>query len=102
MIVHMGKTTLNLKDELIKEGVGGMTVSDVRGFGRETTRPSNYLILPKLKVEIYCTDDQVATFVDTIIRICRQNQLGDGKIAVLDVEDLIRVRTGERQQEAVY
>ena len=59
-----------LRNELRKSGVGGMTISDVRGFGRETMRPESYLVLPKTKVEIYCTGEQVDELVDGIVRIC--------------------------------
>lgn len=90
-----------LKKQLIDHGVGGMTISDVRGFGRQTSRPDNYLILPKLKIDIYCNDDQVEELIETILTVCRRNELGDGKIAVLNVDEIVRVRTGERQTEAI-
>lgn len=90
-----------LKNELRLAGVGGMTISDVRGFGAQTSRPDNYLVLPKVKIEIYCTDDQVNDFVETIIKVCRTNDIGSGKIAVLAVDEIIRVRTGERSNSAV-
>ena len=91
-----------LRNELLKCGVGGMTISDVRGFGRQTTRPESYLILPKLKIEVYCTDEQVEEIIGTIVRVSRRNEIGDGKIAVLPVEDMVRIRTGERQEQAIF
>lgn len=91
-----------LKNELRSAGVAGMTISDVRGFGAQPSRPDNYLILPKLKIEIYCTDAQVREFVDTILKVCRTGGIGNGKIAVLPLEDLIRVRTGEHGDKAIF
>ena len=91
-----------LRNQLIQTGVGGMTITDVRGFGKQTTRPESYLVLPKVKVEIYATEEQVDSIVQTIIKVCRKGEIGDGKIALIPVEDLIRIRTGERQTEAVY
>lgn len=90
-----------LKNELRLGGVGGMTISDVRGFGAQTTRPENYLVLPKAKIEIYCTDDQVSELTGIIVRVCRDNGIGNGKIAVLPVEEVIRVRTGELGEKAL-
>ena len=91
-----------LKSALLLSGVGGMTISDVRGFGAQTSRPDNYLVLPKIKVEIYCADEQVEEFVSVIFRICRTGELGSGKVAVLPVDELIRVRTGEQGEKAVF
>ena len=91
-----------LRNQLIQTGVGGMTITDVRGFGKQTTRPESYLVLPKVKIEIYATEEQVDGIVQTIIKVCRKGEIGDGKIALIPVEDLIRIRTGERQTEAVY
>ena len=90
-----------LRNELLKTGVGGMTISDVRGFGKQTTRPESYLVLPKLKVEVYCTDAQIDEIIDTITRVCRKNEIGDGKIAILPVDEMIRIRTGERAEQAI-
>lgn len=91
-----------LRNQLIQTGIGGMTITDVRGFGKQTTRPESYLVLPKVKIEIYATEEQVDAIIQTIIRVCRKGEIGDGKIALIPVEDLIRIRTGERQTEAVY
>ncbi len=90
-----------LKNELRTAGVGGMTISDVRGFGAQTSRPDNYLVLPKIKIEIYCTDEQADEFVNVIVKVCRTGDIGNGKIALLPLDDLIRVRTGEKGDKAV-
>ncbi|MCK5306344.1 MAG: P-II family nitrogen regulator [Candidatus Omnitrophica bacterium] len=91
----------NLIDALRHSGVGGVTISEVKGFGRETTRPDAYLILPKTKVEIYATDEQAEELIPVIIKTCRTGELGDGKIAILPMDDGIRIRTGERSEEAI-
>ena len=91
-----------LRNQLIQTGVGGMTITDVRGFGKQTTRPESYLVLPKVKIEIYASEEQVDPIVQTITKVCRKGEIGDGKIALLPVEDIIRIRTGEHQAEAVY
>jgi nitrogen regulatory protein P-II 1 len=91
-----------LKKKLLSVGVGGMTITDVRGFGKEVARPDSYLVLPKIKVEVYCTDEQHETIIEAMIEVCRRNELGDGKIAVINLEDMIRIRTGERKAAAVY
>ena len=91
-----------LKNELRSAGVGGMTISDVRGFGAQTSRPDNYLVLPKIKIEIYCTDQQINDFVSVIVKVCRTGDIGNGKIAVLSTDDIIRVRTGEHGEKAIF
>lgn len=83
-------------DALRLVGIGGMTVTEVKGFGRETTRPENYLFLPKSKLEIYAIDEQVEEIVNTIITCCQEEKFGSGKIAILPLDDCIRVRTGEK------
>lgn len=82
-------------------GVRGMTVSEVKGFGNEQTRPDSYLFLPKTKVEIYCTNEELDHILDTIIDVCQTGNLGDGKIAVFDAVDIIRIRTKERGMTAI-
>lgn len=82
-------------------GISGITVSEVRGFGNEQTRPDAYLYLPKLKLEIYCGDAECEDLIAIIFRICRTGNLGDGKVAVFDVHDIVRIRTGERGEVAV-
>ncbi len=97
-----------VKIALVNAGVVGMTVSEVRGFGRqkgqtERYRGSEYTVefLQKLKIEIVIEDDQVDMVVDKIITAARTGEIGDGKIFVSPVERIIRIRTGEKDLEAV-
>ena len=97
-----------VKIALVNAGVVGMTVSEVRGFGRqkgqtERYRGSEYTVefLQKLKIEIVIEDNQVDMVVDKIISAARTGEIGDGKIFVSPVNEIIRIRTGERNQEAV-
>ncbi|WP_017716382.1 P-II family nitrogen regulator [Kamptonema formosum] len=97
-----------VKIALVNAGIVGMTVSEVRGFGRqkgqtERYRGSEYTVefLQKLKVEIVVDDDQVDMVVDKIISASRTGEIGDGKIFVSPVEKIIRIRTGERNEEAI-
>ena len=99
--IIQNKKLSDLEEALRAVGVGGLTVSEVKGFGNERTRPDSYLFLPKTKVEIYCADEMLPTLVQTICDICHTGSLGDGKIAVFDLEDLIRIRTFERGEAAV-
>lgn len=97
-----------VKIALVNGGVVGMTVSEVRGFGRqkgqtERYRGSEYTVefLQKLKVEIVVEDDQVDKVVEELIKAARTGEIGDGKIFVSPVEEIIRIRTGERGDQAV-
>jgi len=90
-----------LEDALRGHGIRGMTVSDVRGFGNEQTRPDSFLYLPKIKVELYCNEEEWELLVDLIVKTCYTGSMGDGKIAVLDVREIVRIRTGERGTVAV-
>ncbi|OGW82071.1 MAG: hypothetical protein A3G33_04815 [Omnitrophica bacterium RIFCSPLOWO2_12_FULL_44_17] len=90
-----------LESALRQFGVNGMTVTDVKGFGNEQTRPTAYLYLPKVKTEIFCNDDELEDIISLIVNVCKTGQLGDGKIAVTDLHDLIRIRTEERGEIAV-
>ena len=97
-----------VKIALVNAGVVGMTVSEVRGFGRqkgqtERYRGSEYTVefLQKLKVEVVIEDGQVDMVVDKIIAAARTGEIGDGKIFVSPVEQVIRIRTGEKNIEAV-
>ncbi|MDD5194256.1 MAG: P-II family nitrogen regulator [Candidatus Omnitrophica bacterium] len=90
-----------LTDELLLEGIAGLTVTEVKGFGREVTRPENYLFLPKTKLEMYVTDSQAEDAVKVITRHCNDGKFGSGKIAILPMEDCVRIRTGERKDEAI-
>ncbi len=91
----------DLESALRAVGVAGMTVSEVKGFGNEQTRPDSYLFLPKTKIEIYCSADAVENIVKTIIDVCQTGNLGDGKIAIFDIQELIRIRTEERGAVAI-
>lgn len=97
-----------VKDALTEVGVQGMTVSEVRGFGRqkghkEQYRGAEYTVdfLPKAKMEIVVSDNQVRDVVDTILRTARTGQVGDGKIFVMDLSQMVRIRTGETGDEAL-
>ncbi|MCK4533408.1 P-II family nitrogen regulator [bacterium] len=91
-----------LEESLRGAGVGGMTITEVKGFGRETTRPEAYLILPKTKIEIYATDEQVEELISIMVDVCGTGKLGDGKIIVSPIDDAVRIRTGERQEKALF
>ncbi len=105
----MKKIECIIRPEKLKEvekalrsvAVGGITITEVKGFGRETTRPDAYLVLPKTKLEIYATDDQVEELISVIVETCRTGELGDGKIIVLPMDDALRIRTEERLEEAL-
>ncbi|MBT9313927.1 P-II family nitrogen regulator [Leptothoe spongobia] len=97
-----------VKIALVNAGVVGMTVSEVRGFGRqkgqtERYRGSEYTVefLQKLKVEIVVDDDQVDNIVEQVIAAARTGEIGDGKIFVTPVTEVVRIRTGEKDSEAV-
>lgn len=97
-----------VKIALVNAGVVGMTVSEVRGFGRqkgqtERYRGSEYTVefLQKLKLEIVIEEDQVDMVVDKIIAAARTGEIGDGKIFVYPVDQVVRIRTGEKNLEAV-
>lgn len=97
-----------VKIALVNAGVVGMTVSEVRGFGRqkgqtERYRGSEYTVefLQKLKVEIVVEDNQVDLVVDKIISAARTGEIGDGKIFISPVDRIVRIRTGEKDIEAV-
>jgi nitrogen regulatory protein P-II 1 len=97
-----------VKIALVNAGIVGMTVSEVRGFGRqkgqtERYRGSEYTVefLQKLKIEVVVEDAQVDLVVDKIISAARTGEIGDGKIFVSPIEQVIRIRTGEKNIEAV-
>ncbi|MBA3314541.1 MAG: P-II family nitrogen regulator [Planctomycetota bacterium] len=97
-----------VKDALSEAGVHGMTVSEVRGFGRqkghkEQYRGAEYTVdfLPKAKLEIIVSDEQAKIVIDTILRTARTGQIGDGKIFVTDLSEMIRIRTGETGEGAL-
>ncbi|MDP7556935.1 MAG: P-II family nitrogen regulator [Nitrospinaceae bacterium] len=97
-----------VKDQLNEIGVKGITVSEVKGFGRqkghtELYRGAEYIVdfLPKIKMEIIISDALVDSVIDTIMKAAQTGRIGDGKIFVTNLEDTIRIRTGERGEEAI-
>jgi len=97
-----------VKEGLSAVGVQGLTVSEVKGFGRqkghtELYRGAEYVVdfLPKVKLEVIVRDEQVAEVIDAIEKAARTGRIGDGKIFVVPVEEVIRIRTGERGGNAV-
>jgi nitrogen regulatory protein PII len=97
-----------VKEALSKEGIQGMTVSEVKGFGRqkghtELYRGAEYVVdfLPKIKVELLLEDDKAVRAAGLIESVARTGRIGDGKIFVLPVDDVIRIRTGERGEQAL-
>jgi nitrogen regulatory protein P-II 1 len=97
-----------VKDALNKVGVKGITVSEVKGFGRqkghtELYRGAEYVVdfLPKIKLEIVASDDMVTQIVETIEVAGKTGKIGDGKIFVVPVEEAVRIRTGQRGGEAL-
>ena len=98
----------DVKDALSQIGVMGMTVSEVKGFGRqkghtEVYRGAEYAIdfIPKTKIEVAVADDVVDKVVDVIVESAKGNKVGDGKIFVMALEDVVRIRTGETGEEAL-
>ena len=97
-----------VKEALQEAGLRGITVTEVKGFGQqrgqtEMYRGSDYVVdfLPKVKLEIVVEDARVERIVDAIVQAAHTGRIGDGKIFVLPVEHAVRVRTGERDEEAV-
>ncbi len=90
-----------LVDALAKAGVGGVSVYPVQGFGRQHGKGKDAL-MPKMKLEVFTLDIETERIVSTISKIARQGKFGDGKIAVLPVDDVIRIRTGEKGAKAVF
>jgi nitrogen regulatory protein P-II 1 len=97
-----------VKEALRGVGVNGLTTSDVEGFGRqrghtEVYRGAEYQVdfVPKVKVEVLCEDDQAGTVVEEIAKAARTGKIGDGKIWVVDVEQIVRIRTGEMGPDAL-
>ena len=98
----------DVKDELVKVGCEGMTVSEVKGRGsqqgiRESYRGSSYCIdlIPKTRVEIVAKDEELEIFVEAIKKGAHTGNIGDGKIFIQNVENVIRIRTSEEGDEAV-
>lgn len=98
----------DVKEALAEIGITGMTITEIKGFGRqkghtELYRGSEYTVdfLPKLKMEIVVRDEDVQKAVDTIIASARTGRIGDGKIFIVSIEEVYRIRTGEEGVDAI-
>ncbi len=98
----------DVREALTSIGIEGLTVSEVKGYGRqkgqtEIYRGAEYSVnfLPKVKIEVAVTDDQVEQVVETVQKAANTGRIGDGKIFVLDVSHAVRIRTGETDAEAL-
>ncbi len=97
-----------VKEALSKTGIQGLTITEVKGFGRqkghtELYRGAEYVVdfLPKVKIEVLIDDDRAGEVADTIITAARTGRIGDGKIFILPMDDVVRIRTGERGADAI-
>lgn len=97
-----------VKEALAQAGIQGLTAIEVKGFGRqkghkELYRGAEYEIefLPKIKLEVVVPEDKVGSVVDAIIAAARTGRFGDGKVFVTPIEEIVRIRTGERDEEAI-
>ncbi len=97
-----------VKEALVDMGIYGMTVSEVKGFGRqkghkETYRGTEYTIefVPKTRLDVAVPDDKVQAVVDAIVRAAKTGTIGDGKVFVMDLQETVRVRTGETGSNAL-
>jgi nitrogen regulatory protein P-II 1 len=97
-----------VKEALAEIGIQGMNVTEVKGFGRqkghtEIYRGSEYTVdfLPKLKMEMVVTDQVAGSVVDVIVKTARTGKIGDGKVFITNVEEVVRIRTDERGEKAV-
>jgi len=98
----------DVKNALTENGIDGMTITEVRGFGRqkghtEMYRGTEYAVdfVPKVKIEVACQDDELKTVIETVLKSAQTGQIGDGKIFVSDLQDTIRIRTGEKGADAL-
>jgi len=98
----------DVKNALTERGIQGMTVTEVRGFGRqkghtEIYRGTEYAVdfVPKVKIEVVCSDSNLQSVIETVIKTAQTGQIGDGKIFVSDLENAIRIRTGEHGEDAL-
>jgi nitrogen regulatory protein P-II 1 len=98
----------DVKDSLADIGITGMTVSEVKGYGRqkghsELYRGAEYVVdfLPKIRMEMIVADDMVDSAVEAIVNAARTGKIGDGKIFISNVDKIIRIRTGETDEEAI-
>ncbi|MCL1079513.1 P-II family nitrogen regulator [Parashewanella spongiae] len=98
----------DVRESLADIGITGMTVMEVKGFGRqkghtELYRGAEYMVdfLPKVKIELVIQDELLDQAIDVIVETARTNKIGDGKIFVTDIERVIRIRTGEENEDAI-
>ncbi|MBT0720251.1 MULTISPECIES: nitrogen regulatory protein P-II [Rosenbergiella] len=98
----------DVRESLAEVGITGMTVTEVKGFGRqkghtELYRGAEYMVdfLPKVKIEIVIADEMVDTCLETIMKTAQTGKIGDGKIFVVDVARVVRIRTGEEDEDAI-
>ena len=98
----------DVKEALNEKGIVGMTVTEVKGYGRqkghkEIYRGAEYVVdfMPKLKIEIVAQDDQIDEIIATICKAAKTGKIGDGKIFILPVDDVVRIRTAERGSDAI-
>ena len=98
----------DVKNALTERGIDGMTITEVRGFGRqkghtEMYRGTEYAVdfVPKVKIEVVCQDDNLQLVIDTVLNTAQTGQIGDGKIFVSDLENTVRIRTGETGGDAL-
>ena len=98
----------DVKNALTEQGVAGMTITEVRGFGRqkghtEMYRGTEYEVdfVPKIKIEVVVPDAKLQTVLDTIMRSAQTGQVGDGKMFVTDLAEAVRIRTGESGESAI-
>lgn len=98
----------DVKEALVENGIAGMTVSDVKGYGRqqghsELYRGAEYVVdfLPKIKLELIVADEDVDKIITVITEAAKTGNIGDGKIFVSSIEKIIRIRTGEQDEEAI-
>lgn len=98
----------DVREALAEVGITGMTVSEVKGFGRqkghtELYRGAEYMVdfLPKVKIEIVVTDEVAEQCIETIVETAQTGKIGDGKIFMFDIERVVRIRTGEEDEDAI-
>lgn len=98
----------DVKNALTEQGIHGMTVTEVRGFGRqkghtERYRGTEYAVdfVPKVKIEVVCSDAGLQLVVETILKSAQTGEIGDGKLFISDLTDAVRIRTGETGEDAL-
>jgi nitrogen regulatory protein P-II 1 len=98
----------DVKNALIEKGISGMTITEVRGFGRqkghtEMYRGTEYRVdfVPKVKIEVAVDDSKLQSAVDAIVKAAQTGQVGDGKLFVTDLKETVRIRTGETGSDAL-